>query len=99
MIKQLLNLATTPQMIIENFEGWGSQKPKFLYEISGVSGGVGRGSNQKAIHGRVWTFSGTTHCQNNHSFAKLTTARNRQPLGQHPSPYPPPKVVWGVLFS
>jgi len=48
MIKQLLNLATTPQMIIENFEGWGSQKPKFLYEISGVSGGVGEGVKPKS---------------------------------------------------
>ena len=31
MIKQLLNLATTPQMIIENFEGVGGLKSQNFY--------------------------------------------------------------------
>ena len=30
MIRQLLNLATTPQMIIENFEGVGVSKAKIF---------------------------------------------------------------------
>ena len=48
---------------MEILMGWGSQKPKFLRERTGlkwISRGVG-GSNQKPTVGKVWMFSGATH--------------------------------------